>query len=331
MINPNFNLQALNTLACPAEAEYFCSVNSLDELTQVLAWAQHNAQPVNLLGGGSNVLCAPFIPGLTLHPAFTGRSLLRREGESVWVELAAGEGWHESVLWCSKQGWYGLENLALIPGSAGAAPIQNIGAYGVELAQLLDEVVCYNRPSQCREILSAADCALGYRDSIFKHQLRESHIILAIRLRLSLRFTPDLTYPALQFAAAPTPEQLLNRVIDLRQSKLPNPATLPNAGSFFKNPIVTPGLFATLLAQYPNMPHYPAPKGHKLAAAWLIEQAGCKGQTYSGITVHHQQALVLTNPNGRPREDVLTCAQFIAEQVQAQFAVTLEIEPQLLG
>jgi UDP-N-acetylmuramate dehydrogenase len=333
MIAADYDLQHLNSLGCPSRAEYFCAVSTLDELNAALAWAQQRALSVNLLGGGSNVLCAPYIPGLTLAPNLLGRNLMKQEGEQIWVELAAGENWHQAVLWCSSQGWFGLENLALIPGSAGAAPIQNIGAYGVELAQLLSEVVCFNRETQSLQTLSADQCQLAYRDSIFKHSLRHSHIILAIRLRLSLRFNPELSYGALQFQLEnPTATDLLQRVIHLRQSKLPDPAVLPNAGSFFKNPVVTTATLASLLERYSSVPHYPAAAGFaKLAAAWLIEQAGCKGQTYSGVTVHALQALVLTNPAHRPRTDVLACAATIAERVQAQFGIELEIEPQLLG
>lgn len=328
----DFDLQPYNTLACPAQAEYYCAAASLAELTEALRFANEQGLPLHLLGGGSNLLCGAFIPGLTLSPKLMGRHLLSEQGEQVEVELAAGENWHQAVLWCSGQGLYGLENLALIPGSCGAAPIQNIGAYGVEIGQLLSQVVCFNRSTMSLEVLNAEDCLLAYRDSIFKQALRHSHIILAIRLRLSRVFTPDLSYPALNFnGQTPTPQQLLERVINLRLSKLPDPAVIPNAGSFFKNPIVNTEKLAQLLGHYPQMPHYPAPQGAKLAAAWLIEQAGCKGQTYRGITVHPQQALVLTNPAQRPREDVLACAAIIADKVAAGFGVKLEIEPQLLG
>ncbi|HMU65780.1 MAG TPA: UDP-N-acetylmuramate dehydrogenase [Cellvibrionaceae bacterium] len=328
----NYDLQPHNSLACPARAEFFCAAQTLQELTEALAWADERALAVQVLGGGSNLLCAPFIPGLTLQPTLSGRQLLSQQGDEVIVELAAGENWHQAVLWCSQQGWYGLENLALIPGSAGAAPIQNIGAYGVEISQLLTEVVCFNRTRLSLETLKVDECALAYRDSIFKHSLRHSHIILAIRLKLSLRFAPDLTYPALNCSATSTPEQLLARVISLRQSKLPDPNAIPNAGSFFKNPVVSAAALASLKNQYPAIPHYPAPGGKvKLAAAWLIEQAGCKGQAYQGITVHAQQALVLTNPERRPRTDVLACAAIIAKKVVEGFGIELEIEPQLLG
>ncbi|HEY6527510.1 MAG TPA: UDP-N-acetylmuramate dehydrogenase [Cellvibrionaceae bacterium] len=333
MITADYDLQHLNTLGCPSRAEYFCAVSTLAELTEALAWAQQRSLRVNLLGGGSNVLCAPVIPGLTLAPNLLGRNAVKQAGEQIWVELAAGENWHQAVLWCSSQGWYGLENLALIPGSAGAAPIQNIGAYGVELAQLLSEVICFNRETQSLQTLDANQCQLGYRDSIFKHSLRHSHIILAIRLRLSLRFKPDLSYGALQFQGVnPSASELLDRVIHLRQSKLPDPAVTPNAGSFFKNPVVTTATLTRLLERYVSVPHYPAAAGFaKLAAAWLIEQAGCKGQTYSGVNVHALQALVLTNPAHRPRTDVLACAATVAQSVQAKFGIVLEIEPQLLG
>jgi UDP-N-acetylmuramate dehydrogenase len=334
MITPvaNFDLQAHNSLACPSRAEYFFAASDLNALRAALAWARQRQLPVSLVGGGSNLLCPAEVPGLVLQPALLGRQALSRDGTGVLVRLQAGEPWHPSVAWCLAQGYHGLENLALIPGTAGAAPIQNIGAYGCELADCLVAVEALNCRTGDIEHLDAQACQLGYRDSAFKQQLRDTHIITAIHLQLQLRPVVNLSYPALRDAlqAEPSPQAVFAAVVALRSSKLPDPQTLPNAGSFFKNPCIDSDQFQQLHSQYPQMPHYPAAQGRKLAAAWLIEQAGWKGRKLDGVGMHLQQALVLTNPEKRPLNTVLACADAVAEAVWERFAVRLEIEPRRL-
>lgn len=335
LIEPQFSLQPLNTLATPAVAEYFCAADDLASLQAALDWAHQQQRPVAILGGGSNLLCDDEIPGLVLSPRLLGRTVLASTAASAIVEFAAGESWHQAVCWSLEQELYGLENLALIPGTCGAAPIQNIGAYGVEVAERLIGVRALNQITGRVEFLDKAACELGYRESIFKRRLRHSHIILAIQLELSRRPTPNIHYPALAAALAgqtPSPQAVFAAVCRVRSSKLPDPTQLPNCGSFFKNPLVSAAAFAPLIQQFPTMPHFPAPEHqHKLAAAWLIEQAGCKGQVYGGIQVHPQQALVLTNPQRLSCSQVLSAAAAVRHAVAQTFAIDLEIEPQRLA
>ncbi len=331
----NFDLQAHNTLSIPARAEFFYEATDLASLRLALAWANTRQLPVTLLGGGSNVICPSHISGLVLSPALQGRHLRREQDQTVWVELAAGENWHQAVCWTLDQQLYGLENLALIPGTCGAAPIQNIGAYGLELGDRLHEVTALNRHTNQLETFSREQCDLGYRDSIFKQALASSHIITHISLQLSRQPQSLTHYPALRSALGAdvaSPEAVFTAVCELRRSKLPDPATLPNCGSFFKNPLVTADDLHTLQMRHPQIPSYPASgERYKLAAAWLIEQAGWKGRDIAGVRVHAQQALVLTNPNRLGAEAILHAATTVQRSVKKEFGIALEIEPQILG
>jgi UDP-N-acetylmuramate dehydrogenase len=267
----------------------------------------------------------------------------------VLVTVAAGENWHALVQWTLQQQLYGLENLTLIPGTVGAAPIQNIGAYGVELAQVLECVRGYSLSENRSIELSAAECELAYRDSIFKRALREHFIVTEVVLRLRRQFVPVLSYPALHELRAIeylTAQQVERAVRELRQSKLPDPAQLPNAGSFFKNPVVGHVLFAELQAAYPDIPSFAAPQGVKVPAAWLVERCGWKGRRHGSVGVHQQQALVLihfsdgvANAAGginaesaaNAAAELLTLAAQIQADVLRTFAVALELEPVVYG
>lgn len=334
IIAEQIDLQPLNTLALPARARYFSAVTHVAELAETVAWAQRRALPLLVLGGGSNVVLAGDWPGLALRIALPGRSV-DAEGR---VEVAAGENWHELVQWTLAQGWYGLENLTLIPGSAGAAPIQNIGAYGVELADRLEAVRGWSIDDGRELELPAAECRLAYRDSIFKQALRGRFIVTGIRLRLSRRFEPVLSYPALREAlgdAEPTAELVERTVRQIRQSRLPDPAVLPNAGSFFKNPVLSAKRFAELAAAYPALPRFPAPDGVKVPAAWLVEQSGWKGRRLGAMGVHDRQALVLIHyrdgdgrdSDGHGGAELLALAAAIQADVVARFGVALDLEP----
>lgn len=331
---PQFNLQPHNSLAVPSVAQYYTTVETLEQLTQALDWAKAQALPVTVMGEGSNSLCPSEVNGLVVRLLIKGRTLTQGPENSVFLDCGAGENWHQTVQWALQQGLFGLENLALIPGSCGAAPIQNIGAYGVELAERLVLVRVFNRKTQQSEALAAEDCGFGYRQSHFKGQWRHSHIITHIRLRLSRTPSPVSHYPALQPLLAgqtPTPLAIYNAVCQVRQSKIPHPQQTPNCGSFFKNPVVPQHQLNALLTQYPHLPHYPAPQNSsKLAAGWLIQQAGLKGKAWQGVQVHPQQALVLTNPLKQPLATVLAAAKAIQQTVEKQFGVWLEIEPALL-
>lgn len=327
------DLAPCNTLGLQARAQQLLRVRSLTQLEQAMAAADWNRQPRLVLGGGSNVVLPAFYPGTVLKIELGGRRLLDTEADNWLVEAAAGENWHDFVCWTLEQGWPGLENLALIPGTAGAAPIQNIGAYGVELAQRFAGLDAIELSTGERCSFDLEQCGFGYRDSIFKQQPGR-WLVLAVRFRLPRPWQPVLTYAALREelelapSAAPTAAEIAAAVIRIRQRKLPDPAQLGNAGSFFKNPVVAAAHAAVLLQRFPTMPHYPQADGRtKLAAGWLIEQAGWKGRRLGPMGCYQQQALVLVNHGGAERADVERIAQQIEADVRHQFAIELEPEP----
>lgn len=333
---PNFNLQKFNTLAVPALAQYFVSVRNDDELREALAFAQAENLPFVLLGGGSNiVLCGDF-SGLVVQIKSQGREVIDENDEFVWLKVAAGENWHQLVEYSLDNALYGLENLSLIPGSVGAAPIQNIGAYGVEIKELVAELSALNIRSGLSVTFTNESCQFGYRDSIFKQSLKDQYVITSVTLRLRKQPQLNLGYPALRAALAGvsdadiTPQQVSAAVIGIRQAKLPDPAIIPNVGSFFKNPVINQAQFDALKLLNPSIVAYPAAANQiKLAAGWLIDQAGWRGRCVGGAGVHDQQALVLTNPLKASGRAVLELADLIKKSVFEQFGVILEMEPRV--
>ncbi|WP_461481539.1 UDP-N-acetylmuramate dehydrogenase [Porticoccus sp.] len=335
VIQAAVSLQSFNTLALPARAEYLCRAETDEQLTEALCWARDRGLRVTVLGGGSNVVLADDIPGLVIAMAIPGIALGDREGEQLAVRVGAGENWHQLVLHSLARGWYGLENLSLIPGLAGAAPIQNIGAYGVELSERFLSLDAIHIRSGERLTMSAGECRFGYRDSYFKNAGRDQFVITAVTLALSVRPQLRLNYPALQQALAQrdpaelTPALVSEVVCDIRRSKLPDPAVIPNAGSFFKNPVISAAKAADLQAHFPGLVSYPQADGAvKLAAGWLVEQAGWKGVTRNAVGVHQQQALVLVNRGGSGAE-LLALADEIGQSVGDKFGVALELEPRV--
>jgi len=330
------SLVALNTMAVQARARYFVRIHSPDELKAALVWAQDRQLQTLVLGGGSNLIFAGDFDGLILHMAIPGRYWEQVGEDSAVLVLAAGENWHESVLYAARAGYRGIENLALIPGTAGAAPVQNIGAYGVELCDTLVSVTALDRRSMSIVELPACACDFAYRDSRFKREPGR-YIILEIRLRLS-RSTPlKLGYRDLQdyLGDAPTssltPLGVAEAVMAVRRRKLPDPGALPNAGSFFKNPVISDEQFAALRQKFPEVVSYPAPGGVKLAAAWLIDQAGWKGFRNARVGIHNRQALVLINHSAGSGRDVLELAAEVKQSVRQMFGVELEQEPGVVG
>lgn len=330
------DLADLNTLAVSAKARYLVDVHSVDELEPALSWADENGLRPQLLGGGSNLVFVGDYPGLVLHIAMRGRVLEPVSNDEAILVLQAGENWHEAVLFAACEGYRGIENLALIPGTAGAAPVQNIGAYGVELCDTLESVTALDRANGQRVVLTAEQCNFGYRDSRFKREPGR-YIILEIRLRLSRSAPFRLGYRDLQEwlsdieACDLTPLDVAHAVMAVRQQKLPDPASLPNAGSFFKNPVVSPGEYEKLQKRFPDIVSYTVEDGVKLAAAWLIDQAGWKGFRNETVGVHDRQALVLINHSGGSGRDVLALAEKVRASVLAKFGVALEIEPGIIG
>lgn len=327
------DLQRFNTLAIPARADHYVRVEHPDELQAILQHAQAQQWPVLILGGGSNTVFSGDFHGLVLHLAIAGIEAQPSE-DSVLLRVGAGENWDQLVRHCLAQGWYGLENLIAIPGSVGAAPVQNIGAYGVELASVLVAVEGWDMERGETRTLSAEDCRLSYRDSVFKHALKDRFIISHVHLRLTTRPEVNCGYPALAEALpegrAPTPQLVAETIAGIRHSKLPDPADIPNAGSFFKNPIVEQSKQAELLSRFPKMPGWPMADGRvKLAAGWLVDQAGWKGARAGGVGVYERQALVLINPERCSGEELLRFAGRITDDVRAKFGVSLEIEPRV--
>ncbi|MHB1374911.1 MAG: UDP-N-acetylmuramate dehydrogenase [Thauera sp.] len=325
------DLSALNTFGLRARAARLLRLGSADELVAALAVLPRG--PRLVLGGGSNLVLTGDFPGTVLKVEIAGRRLLRAEPMAWIVEAGAGENWHDFVRWTLEQGWPGLENLSLIPGTVGAAPIQNIGAYGLELVDRFDSLDAVDLQSGERRVFGLADCAFGYRDSAFKRNPGK-WLVTAVRFRLPRPWQAVTRYAdvARELAslgvATPTALDISDAVIAIRRRKLPDPAEIGNAGSFFKNPVVEAAACARLLAAHPAMPHYPQPDGReKLAAGWLIEQAGWKGRDLGPVGCYERQALVLVNRGGAVGADVQRIADAIMAEVEARFGVRLEPEP----
>lgn len=333
------SLQPYNSLALPAEAEYFCAVDNSGDLLTALAFANARKIAITPLGAGSNIVLAGNIAGLVLLVDLKGVSH-RQLNNSVEVSFAAGENWHKQVQHCLQQGWYGLENLSLIPGNMGAAAIQNIGAYGVELGDLFVSLTAIDKQSGEQVVFDKAACEFGYRDSLFKNAGRDRYIITHICLRLSLEPQLNIQYPALQVAcdkhlargAEITPELVSELVCEIRREKLPDPSSIPNAGSFFKNPIIAQTQANGLSQQHPQMPCYQQANGEcKVPAGWLIEQCGFKGAVRGAVGVHKQQALVLVNFGAGSGAQLLALADEVRAAVLEHFSIELEIEPRVYG
>ena len=324
-----------NTLGLQASAEWFASVRNREELDAALNFASERQLPVRALGEGSNVILQPRLPGLVLHMATRGVQLRKDDGRRALLRCAAGESWHQLVVWCCEQGLHGLENLALIPGSVGAAPVQNIGAYGVELSERVAGVEVVDVASGAAGYLSAEDCGFDYRTSRFKQAGGENLLITAVDLRLDREASVCCDYPSLKAAlnnTKPTPEELMQTVMAVRSQRLPDPAVVPNVGSFFKNPILSVDFAQTLSTRYPALPVYPAAAGStKLSAAWMIDHLGWRGREQGGVAVSEAHSLVLVNRGADTAEAVLALASAIQASVLDEFGVALELEPQLLG
>ncbi len=340
-IESDVSLKGLNTLAIDVRSRYFVVVDSLPTLQNALSFARENRLPSLILGAGSNIVLTADFPGITLQMALMGIDIFSEDDEHLVLKIGAGENWDELVKDCVVRSLYGLENLSRIPGSVGAAPMQNIGAYGVELSDRLQWVEVWDiEASQVRR-LSVGQCELTYRDSIFKHGLKGKVVIIAIALKLSKTPKINIKYQALQqyFAEKSAPpdvknisaKQVRDAVTVIRLSKLPDPQSLPNVGSFFRNPIVSTRRYAELKARYEELPSYLVDENQvKLPAAWLIERAGWKGYRSDHVGVHDKQALVLVNYDNGSATELLALAKEIQDSVLGNFSIELEIEPQII-
>ncbi|MCK2182662.1 UDP-N-acetylmuramate dehydrogenase [Halomonas getboli] len=326
------DLTAANTLGLACRGERVAAPATAAELTEALSLAREAGWPTLVLGGGSNLILPARLPGLVIRPAMRDWWLEEGDGGSVRVHAEAGVIWHELVMALAARGLWGVENLALIPGHCGAAPIQNIGAYGVELAERLEAVHLVHLDDGRESVLTPDECAFGYRDSVFKHALAGRVVITRLVLRVSRKAEPRLGYGDLASRVGPasTPLEVAEAVCAVRREKLPDPARLGNAGSFFKNPVVSAERAASLREAHHDMPSFPLEDGRtKLAAGWLIDRCGLKGWRDGPFGVHDRQALVLVHHGGGDAAGLLAFAARVAETVERRFGVTLEREPRL--
>jgi len=329
----NHSLKPWNTFGIDRNARQIVRANDAQQLLAAWNNATQQQQPVLILGEGSNVLFLEDYSGTVIVNRITGIAV--EEAQECWrLHVGAGENWHNLVQFTLDKGMPGLENLALIPGCAGSSPIQNIGAYGIELKHVCEYVDCIELATGEEVRLTAEQCRFGYRDSIFKHEYQDKFVIVAVGLRLSKNWRPVLSYGDLTRLdpATVTPREVFDAVCHMRMSKLPDPKVQGNAGSFFKNPVVTAGVADALLAQWPTAPHYPQADGSvKLAAGWLIDQCRLKGTTCGGAAVHRQQALVLINEHNATSEEVVQLAHLVRQRVGEKFNVWLEPEVRFIG
>lgn len=330
----DYSLQNLNTFGIAARARQFLRIEQLAQLQAIFADAQLKALPRLILGGGSNLVLSDQLDALVLQMGLKGRQILGEDEDYVYAQAAAGENWHEFVLWTLEQGLGGLENLSLIPGTVGAAPIQNIGAYGMEIQEVFTSLTAFDFVTGELVEIDKARCGFAYRDSIFKREYKDRMVIISVRLALPKRWQARLGYADVaQYLSQhqidnPTAKDVSAAVIAIRQAKLPDPALIGNAGSFFKNPIVPAALRDSLLAIYPKLVSYQQDNGdYKLAAGWLIDQCGWKGRQLGRAGVYEKQALVLVNHGGASGAEVRALAQAVQADVWAKFVVDLEIEP----
>ncbi|WP_179317888.1 UDP-N-acetylmuramate dehydrogenase [Winogradskyella undariae] len=332
----NASLKPFNTFGIDANAQSYCDISSIEALKDILK-AQHS-KPLFFLGGGSNMLLTKDIEALVLHINLKGIEVVSETEDTVIVKAMAGENWHNFVLWCLQHNYGGIENLSLIPGNIGTAPIQNIGAYGIELKDVFSSCEAINVENQTLKTFLKPDCNFGYRESIFKQDLKGDYIITSVNLQLTkTNHHLRIDYGAIKNKLKdlqienPTIQDISKAVIAIRQSKLPDPKEIGNSGSFFKNPIVTAATFKALQANFSDAPSYVVSEDEiKVPAGWLIEKAGFKGKRFKDYGVHDKQALVLVNYGNAKGKDIFKLAQLIQKTVKRLFNITIETEVNII-
>ena len=332
-IQQNIPLRQYNTLGIDAIARYFASFTSVDELGELIENNPITGITPLILGGGSNILFKDHVNGLVLKNDIPGLDIVKEDANHIYVKTGAGENWHGFVQHCLQRNWAGVENLSLIPGCVGASPMQNIGAYGVEIREVFEELEAWHLHDKKIHVFSANDCAFGYRESVFKGKYRNQYIILNVTYRLNKKPRFNISYGAIEqelerMGVQQVSIQAISQaVINIRTSKLPDPAKIGNAGSFFKNPSVAAIVYEQLKRQFPGIVGYPNADGTiKLAAGWLIEQSGWKGYRRGDAGVHEKQALVLVNYGNASGKDIYDLSEDVMKSVQAKFGVHLERE-----
>lgn len=335
-IESGVSLKPYNSFGLPAVAQTLVRVTSDACVREVVDHPEFGRAPKFILGGGSNIVLTRDMPQVVLKVEVPGRRLVETRPDAWIVEAGAGESWHDLVAWTLEQGLPGMENLALIPGTVGASPVQNIGAYGMELKDRFESLDGVDLVTGRSITLGPEICAFGYRDSVFKHSLANRVVITRVRFRLPRPWQPVLGYLELERKMAeervtsPDARKIFDWICAIRRAKLPDPAVLGNAGSFFKNPVVTPEQCRDIIGRDPEIVHYPMPDGSmKLAAGWMIDACGWKGKTVGHAGVYEKQALVLVNRGGATGSEVMTLARAIQESVYGRFGIRLQPEPEV--
>ena len=332
----HFDLSKHNTFGIHASCKRFVEIDTAEEAAAFFPSLHDTDLPLLIIGGGSNLLLTADFPGTVVRSAIKGISAEERDGE-VWLRCGSGETWDDVVALCVQRGWYGAENLSLIPGDVGASAVQNIGAYGTEVKDIVERIEAVDISTGERVQIPASECQYGYRDSRFKHEWHQRFFITAVTYRLSLSFEPRLDYGNIREMLSqegitqPTAAQLRQVIIDIRNAKLPDTKVEGNAGSFFVNPVVPREKYEQLAAKYPGMPHYMIDDCHeKIPAGWLIEQCGWKGRTLGRAGVHHRQALVLVNKGGASGEEVLRLCETVKADVRRKFGIEIHSEVNII-
>jgi UDP-N-acetylmuramate dehydrogenase len=338
-VQHNISLKPYNTFGIEAKAHFFVEINSLSQLTDLIKSPDYQTlySEKLILGGGSNILLTKDFEGLVIKINIKGIEKVKVDDAKAWIKVGAGENWHSFVMYCIDNEWNGVENLSLIPGTVGAAPMQNIGAYGVEIKDIFDSLEAIDRATGKMVLFTKQECKFGYRESVFKHEFKNQYIIVNVTFCLSKNKQFNISYGAVSQTLAEMNVQTLSAkaiseaVIKIRQSKLPNPAQIGNAGSFFKNPEISKAQFIVLKEQYNTIPSYPVDEQNvKVPAGWLIEQCGWKGKKVGNTGVHKDQALVLVNYGDAKGSEIKALAEEIQASVWEKFKIDLKMEVNLV-
>jgi UDP-N-acetylmuramate dehydrogenase len=333
----NYPLLKLNTFGVDVKAKYFTSINTINELIEATKTNVFKDLELLILGGGSNILFTKDFDGLVILNNIKGKEIISQNQQSIFLKIGAGENWHELVMYCVDNGWGGIENLSLIPGNTGTAPMQNIGAYGVEIKETFVELEALEISSGKIVKFNNSDCEFGYRESVFKNKMKNQYIILNVTLELKKNPVLNINYGDVkailesQNIKNPAIKEVSNAIIRIRQSKLPDPKKIGNSGSFFKNPLVSLNQLELIKKNYPNVVNYEINENEfKIAAGWLIERAGWKGKKFNNYGVHEKQALVLVNYGLANGMEIFDLSEKIILDIKDKFGITLEREVNII-
>jgi len=337
LLKEHVSLRSFNTFGIDVYARWFIEIQSEEQAIEFIVDNLHRNNPIYILGGGSNMLFTRNFEGVIVKNSIHGKEVVKESEDHVWLKVGAGENWHQLVKFCLDHDWGGIENLSLIPGNVGSAPIQNIGAYGVEIKDVFDQLEAIHLITGNIKVFHKEDCRFGYRDSIFKQEAKGKYLITSVTLRLTKKNHQLVTtYAPVERAfkesgEVPNIRKISEKIVEIRSSKLPDPSRIGNAGSFFKNPVVSEEHLHRIQGMYERVPHYPLGQGQvKLAAGWLIEICGWKGQRFGNYGVHDKQALVLVNYGKASGKKIFDLSERIRASVKTHFDISLEREVNVL-